>query len=727
MPLSPRQTNVGIPLHSQGRGGGLRETVGEIPPEWRSALDLFTLVQPVPYDSDIPELSDTILSTRLEQTVTAESMLHQVTKPAGIVTLEETYTDKYKQVGSRIKKFRPITDLPLIGVPSSTRDVQTKNFGNYHFEETLEDSGTLFSEQSFVTERPDVTPEKFKALIPLETEGHVEEGIAEQPILDPFEYREAQGQRDVFTKSVESKFRDPTELPAVLGMWKMTPEQQIAQGVDILDLGLQDISTISAETVEASSESLGDGTSIKRQYDVGEMFHGEKFVVERDLLGAMPPEFRAGLERVTASAEIEGIAELPILFAGIDYKSEEQTTVFKKKIEQRGLDFSTVGSLPGEELTELYGGGVLDIVKQLDDAPLAVSGGYLVTEGKAQAIGGGLYIKETKVRESTPWPVLYGQQYDERLDVVLPFVQQVKDASTIVIGTAKTEIEPLDMWRSKARTIDTDAVADVLDAYVLSYPSKINVDLPDRLVSLAGVLDSSIGEGASSEDGTWATTNATYSVSQSLKASAQSSINIAADVGMEIEQFWGNNIDCTNYQFFLPNPVTPADVLTKLTALAGAISAWPKYNPAIVNIVSVSKRASLQVSASSQGSLSVASGGDTSTTGGGTGYSRELGMTMRITRISPTIHGAISMTGTTTFSDTITAHADAEAAGLGPFEEIDQTQSITGFVAPTSIPATAGDTTWPSSGKFLYKVDAQPYRYGYVQLHCVVVDASDFP
>jgi hypothetical protein len=44
-----------------------------------------------------------------------------------------------------------------------------------------------------------------------------------------------------------------------------------------------------------------------------------------------------------------------------------------------------------------------------------------------------------------------------------------------------------------------------------------------------------------------------------------------------------------------------------------------------------------------------------------------------------------------------------------------------------SIDPSPGATTWPGSGMHLYKLDGQPYKYGYVLFHAIVVDASNFP
>ena len=102
-------------------------------------------------------------------------------------------------------------------------------------------------------------------------------------------------------------------------------------------------------------------------------------------------------------------------------------------------------------------------------------------------------------------------------------------------------------------------------------------------------------------------------------------------------------------------------------------------------------------------------------------------MTLRRMEISPTIHGALSISGITSDTVNLSAYCQAEATGLGPFETIAQTDSVSAFTTPTTFDATCGDTDWPEDGLFLYRVDARPYKYGFVMFHVLVVDAADFP
>jgi hypothetical protein len=473
MPISPRQTHKGIPLHSKARGGGLRETVGEIPPEFRSALDLEFLEQPVPYDTEIPMLSDTILSTRVEQNFTSESTLRQITKPPGIVTLEETYTDKFKQIGDRIKNFRPITDLPLIAVPSPTRDVQTNNLGNFHFVETIEDSGTLFTDQLYAFTIPDVIPEEYRVGFPTLIEEHVEVGIAE-PVLDSGELEHSEHQENVFVKRVRTSGRDVVDLPRILINYELTPEQQIMEKVGTLDNGIQTL-TPTATTLLGSVKNLGNNTSLMIEGDVPDVFNKGVLTKQRDLFAALPLEFRSLVTETIISFDEAGLIATPTLTGGQTFWSEKQITEFKKNVEIRGVDFSGGAiTLVGKELTEDFGGGVLDVIFQLDDSSFTVDEGYRVVSSKTKDLSGGFFFKETKELSLLAWPVLSSRLWDENMRVEYDETKQVVDALTAAEDPAPggvfgwiSEVKAIDKWRSWKVNISKPAPAYVDEASAL--------------------------------------------------------------------------------------------------------------------------------------------------------------------------------------------------------------------------------------------------------------------
>ncbi len=391
-----------------------------------------------------------------------------------------------------------------------------------------------------------------------------------------------------------------------------------------------------------------------------------------------------------------------------------------------------VRTIPGPEQDGEQTGkwGVEPVSKQKIALPGTIDEGYLIRESKIEPFQGSDLVG-TKITVNYPAGLygvaLDGQDYDPRLNTVIPYVQKLQPISS-GIGTNFEDITPEDYHHANVRTIDPTTVAAVLDAYVFSYPGRINVDMPDLLTAITAVIESSTSDGADQEVGS-NTLSGSGSVAQSLTAQSQASANILPEAWPTIKQFWGNNIACQHYHFFLPTPATSAEVLAKLEAvIPGSVSNWPKYNPELVTIVMTGGRVSVQAKAHSQGSYATSGSGTASTAGGGTGYSEERGLTIKTLRISPTIHNEIILSVTGPSSESVSATAYAEAAGLGPLESQGTGPlSVYGTVSPTTVAASYGDTAWPTSGLYLYRTDPHPYRYGYIEFHCVVVDAADFP
>lgn len=323
--------------------------------------------------------------------------------------------------------------------------------------------------------------------------------------------------------------------------------------------------------------------------------------------------------------------------------------------------------------------------------------------------------------------ILNEQDYDQSLDVVLPTSRYLVPSGS-VLGDARKEVKALDPYRDQVTTIGINTT--VIDNFVYAYTGKVNIDMPDKLVSVTALIQKATSAGSSSETGS-SSLSGNGSVSQSLRASSQASASIVPEAYPGIKQFWGSKIDCTHYHFFLVGPITdPNAVITKLNSLLSpsTVSAWPKFNPVVENITMYGGRASVQATATSQGSDSVGSSGSSSASAGGTGYSEEVGLTRKTIRISPTIHPLINLSGTTSDSQTVSAHADSEASGLGPLSTITRGPfTVSSAISPTSLAATAGANDWPSTGLFVYDIIPRIYRYGYIEFHAIVVNAANFP
>jgi hypothetical protein len=578
---------------------------------------------------------------------------------------------------------------------------------------------------------PNLIPEWARAFIPLHVVSHKVKGFASQPAELGFgEFTRAEKQLDAVFKRVTVEYLNFDELPVILtGLKETNDKKQVVDIIMTLELD-STTPTLPTATRDVDFKKLGNGMAIEITRVVPRVFPEDSYT--KSIENLIPAKLRAAVPISESTIdEVGSPSTNPTLLTGELSRTEGRLTEYTKRTRITSLGTISVPvTITDKGLTEKFGGSTTTITYVLNThGAFTIDQGILVLDSKIEDLGNGYDIKTTEAADPGAWMYLYGQDYDESLDVVIPFLEKTTDSGSGEIGTPKTDIKPDDIWRSKKRTIDSAAAEAVLGAYLMQYPSKINLSMPDKLVSLTSQIESQTGSAAEQQLGS-SDGFGSYSINLDLNASATASATIIPEVIAVIKQFYGANIDATHFIFFLPNPVTSADVLAKINALiAGSVSAWPKFNPQTLSMLVVGGNAALKVTAVSKGSYSQQSdlSSQSSTAGGGTGYSRAKGLTLRRMEISPTIHGDLTVEGVTTDTVDLNAYCQSEAVGLGPFESTNETDSITAFTSPTSFAATDGATDWPSSGKFLYRVDGRPYKYGFVMFHAIVVDAADFP
>jgi len=640
------------------------------------------------------------------------------------ITFQSFETNDKKQVVTVNDTLELDTETPI--PPSPISDTEFRPLGNGLAVQTTKSLDGIFIGAVYGKSIVNLIPERFKAAVPTRKHDFTTVGaVVPDPTFGTGELSHTETQIDEFNKRVESVYVDSTSVPQNFVSKDTNKEKQVVTITDTLDL----VSVLPPAPTALQSvkfQPLGNGMAVTTIEAVDAIFVGA--VYGKSIANLIPEKLRAAVPQRKHDFTTTGaVVPDPTLTSGELSHIETQIDEFNKRVESTSIDTVSGTTVADKVVATEFGGAVATRTAQLaTHGTVTVPTGKMVLKSELTNLNNGWDVLETVVADDAAWPSLQGQDYDERFDVLIPFTKQVKDANTD-LGVAHTEVKPIDRWREESRQIDISAVAAFLDTYALSYFGRVNVDLPDKLVSLQSYMNGEQQTGASSETGTFAGTGS-FSVQQGLIATAQSSTIKVPEVIAVIKQFWGNNIPCTNYHFFLPSPVTPTDVMTKLqTLIGGSVSNWPKYNPEMLSLVIVGGKVNVQAKASSSGSLSQSTSGNSSTAAGGTGYSRDEQISVKSMRISPTIHAAITVGGTVNASDTVSATATAEATSLGPHETITQDGTINANVTPTSIPATVGDTDWPTTGKFVYRVDAQPYRFGYIQIHCVVVDAADFP
>lgn len=444
------------------------------------------------------------------------------------------------------------------------------------------------------------------------------------------------------------------------------------------------------KTIEVSREDAE--SLIERIVDTPKVFEGKRFSVERP--DNVPQKFKASLPVVTTEISIEGQAQLPILQLGDFAKSEQQVTDFVKRTSATKRDLSVAKTLVGSQYTSELGGGIATVTETYPfnySPPKSPEFGVIVDE--IEDLGDGTKIRREiklkpyqyvledfdddgeRITVNSLQP-LRGQDYDEELDLVIPYQQVVAEPKTEQITTGgRRRVTPRDVSHSLVQKYDVNDVQETLDGYFWELPDMVNINLPDKLIRVQHVVDSAGGGSSGSGFGD------TYFYSSSSRNSTNGSITY------DIEQGYSGPVQALKCIFFLPKESSsPNAALKKIKKECSIIVAgfWPFLKPESHLIQTFGR----SIEASRSKSVSFNSGSE-STSGGGSSSTNS-------TTIPPTLHPALSISGTTSV----------------PF---DKTGSL---VKPRMLAAT-NPTQFPA-GNWIISINGAPYKFSYVRIDAVV-------
>jgi hypothetical protein len=472
------------------------------------------------------------------------------------------------------------------------------------------------------------------------------------------------------------------------------------------------------KTVEAVSE---DAESIvERIVETPNVF--PETALSSEIADPLPNKFRSVIPAQSEAQLIEGTVTQPNLAINEISSSEQQVTEFVKRVSKtkRGIVNPYNGSLSinaaefkGQEFTTELGGGMAKVYEYgphsgptaptfAGQAPKDLTGVVSRTVedlGKNQYITREVFLEKTSqsLRDFTeldadgvPYnvqkqslPILTGQDYDEELDIVIPYKQVVASPNdTQVTQGSRRRVTPRDVAHSAVIKYDIEDAQNSLDEYYWELPEMIGIELPDKLLSARVVTSRASASGSGSGFGdtfTWS-----YSKSESIRGS----------VVYNLEEGFRGNIPTIRAIFFLPKgSSSPDDVLDRLKIERDDenLKFWPNVRPQSHEIVVFGKTSSSEASES----VSFNSGSSSDSTGGS--------VNVDSTSTPLSIHGRINIFGDDNFN------------GI-----IDQGEAASALVAPTFLPATQPYSVFPT-GDFIYQINASPYKFSYTRIDALLV------
>ncbi len=227
----------------------------------------------------------------------------------------------------------------------------------------------------------------------------------------------------------------------------------------------------------------------------------DKALYSIEIPNLIPQWARPQIPTLVESHILAGTASQPTLGVNEFEASEHQLT---KLLYERRVTKIPDTTLPvtatNQELTEEYGGGVLNVTVTLDDSALTIDEGFLVVSSETLTLavytGGppdGLFMKTTKELDDTAWPILEGTEVDPRTGIVIGIEKQVVEAPATggISGSTYTDVKSIDKWRSIT-------IASTLDAGTLPSPVSWETtdehSFPNTLVSAVWIWDEAFAD-----------------------------------------------------------------------------------------------------------------------------------------------------------------------------------------------------------------------------------------
>lgn len=637
------------------------------PEEFRAAIP--TIVTQV--ESAGTAVDPTLSGTELEESqtqVTAKIKRIRIATQAdpSVPVILDKGLDTNNDQQSVVVTRKLIADATAAASVSALQEVSVKQLGNgFKVQETRE-VASVATHNLFARSRPNLVPEKFRPSIPTVTTRQDTSGTAVDPTLAGTELEETQEQFTELKKRITIVTQAAPSLPIALGGKDTNSDKQVVTVVETLQSSVTTPTTPTA-LIDVKVENLGDGNVVQTT-------RTRPSVLDKTIFEARVPEFVPERFRQTSDVETTTIHEV-------------------------------TGTASAPSLS-VVGGDLMKREEQLDT-----------------------FVKRTTAvnRPNNNYPALDGHTYDAENDILLPYTESIQTAGANA-ATGNTEVTPLNDNLDLVKAIGRTAIRTALDAYNNIFSGSTNIDFPTELISIVGRQESLAGgAGGYNQAGNWAVTGH-GTASMTLHGSAQGSAGAMLEVTYNVKQVWGSNVPCTHVLFFMVSNSTRATVLSRIGTLIGtAVTDWPQFVPRSETFICHGEKVAGNVLVDLHATDTVITDyngavidlGQARTIGSGTSY--DISVSTKTIRIPPTIHAALTLTGDTAKVVNFSAAGAISAGGGGSTGTAAIAGHADASVTPTSLAATLGQATIPTSGSYLYRLSAEPYKYGYVKFHAEIV------
>lgn len=708
-----------------------------IPQKFRVAVPLQSSQEVVEGEAEIPTLSEGQISKTEEQRNKFIKRVSSTSRDQDVLPqiLTQKSTNNERQ---EVTITETLQSGDTLETPTATKTVESEALGDGNYVIRKTEVENVFGAESYQKTKADLTPQKFRAA---QEDTTFEQTVAGQAnaniVLAEGEFAKSEQQINNFVKRVATTSRAITEA-VTLEESILTPEGLVATRILTLASGSQTF-VPNELLIDANVEALGDGRTVKTETRVPKVFKNELRSVERP--DNVPAKFRATIPTKTTEETKKGTIETPELISGQIAKSEQQVTEFVKRIRTTerassvvpeepftqvgaGLIASNSRQITGAEFTTEFGGGYANVIETYPFIKYTnyktIKPEFGTVSDQIEDLGDGTAVRrQVKLEkndyidnQSNFWiddgtifngeslPILEGQEYDQELDLVIPFKQVVAaPEETQLTKGSRRRVAPRDILHSVVTKYDIQDVQNSLDIYYWEIPDMINVKLPDKLLQIGVAVNQSEAQSEAPQ-----ISGDTYSYSQSTRSS------VGATLSYKIENGFDGVVPTIRAIFFLPKEnALPINVLEKINSrksFSEEVRFWPNARPEALQFA-ITETSNFQEESNSVSFDSVA----TSTSVGST-------VNTSIVNIPPAIRGVIPVE-----FEPIKPKVGKLSISYGDITANSSFQiRPTKAIIPSAYPEPdEGYGEFPI-GKFLYQINATPYRFSYVRVDALIVD-----
>ena len=545
--------------------------------------------------------------------------------------LRQTATDNDRQ---KVTVTETIQTGDTSDVPTALKTVNSESLGDGTYVVTTAEVDKVFDAQTFRSERGNLVPQKFRFDNPVKTTEETVEGTAAEITLAEDEILKTEQQINKFVKKVTTQSATK-EVDVILEEKILTQEGQLATRALTLSSGEQVIIP-SALLIDGNIEDLGGGQTIKTETTVETIFDGRQesrekpetipaeFRAEAQSLTVSEikqgkavgvPQLAANQISITQQRITEDKIRETTVTRPVQNYPELNDTIYDNTLTKvdrtRKVDKNNIPIVPSATVSgtvENLGGGYTlkteDTKEELFDSltaskqkadtipekfrvnsPIKKVEKILAQEEVEEDLTLGVdeYSKteqrltkftvqqEIVTRENT-LNEIKNSRLEENWGIQIPYTEKILSGGETSTGEYFEE-EGLSDVEKLVREYTTTEIDTTLDAYIITFPTTIDLDLPRVLDDITVNFqteksDSNLNFVPTPIEGSF------RSLTQQDEFSVSSTLSIVPKIEIKFKDIWGKNIPATTHLFFIKKDEITEE---KINEKCGDSLSWPVF------------------------------------------------------------------------------------------------------------------------------------------------------